>query len=142
MLEKEMQMKKKLNLLLLVLVFGIFSFSTNALAIQNDTSYKNGQIISESDSLEEAYLTYTNEERASILRNITNNSIEPMADELKKSKTITKFYSSFDKIPEFEHYREYSDGHWYGGFLFLTKTEKVNGGWKATFSGYIYALVE
>ncbi|WP_147085392.1 hypothetical protein, partial [Pantoea sp. 3_1284] len=70
-------MKKKLSFLLFGLVFVIFSFSTNAaLAIQNHTSYKDGQIISESDTLDEAYLTYTTEE-LSVLEAIPDNSINP-----------------------------------------------------------------
>lgn len=119
-----------------------FHANTDSLAIQNDISYENGQIISESDSLDEAYLTYTTEDHASILGDITDNSINPQADELKRSKTITKFYTDFNQIPDNTHYREYYDGHWYGGFLFLTKAKKVTGGWEATFSGYIYAYVE
>jgi hypothetical protein len=136
-----MQMKKKLSVLLLGLVFAILLFSTNSLAIQNDTSYKDGQIISESDTLDEAYLTYTTEE-LSVLKAIPDNSIDPLADELKKPKTITRKYTNFSDITEYYPYPEYSDGHWRRGNLPLVKAERVNGGWIATFSGYIYTIVE
>jgi hypothetical protein len=134
-------MKKKLSVLLLGLVFAILSFSTNALAIQNDTSYKDGQIISESDTLDEAYLTYTTEE-LSVLKAIPDNSINPLADELKRPKTITRSYTNFSDIPEYYSYPEYWNGHWWSGNLPLVKTERVTSGWIATFSGYIYTLVE
>lgn len=142
MLGKGMQMKKKLSVLLLGLVFAMLLFSTNSLAIQNDVSYENGQIISESDSIDEAYFTYTTEELTSLLGGITDNPSGSLEDELKKSKTITKFYGTFDQVPEYEQYREYYDDHLWGGFLLLTKAEKIIGGWEVTFSGYIYTLVE
>ena len=135
-------MKKKFSFFLFVLVLVVFSFSTNSFAVEDDVNYENGQIISESDSLDEAYLTYTTEDLTSLLGDMTDNSIDPLADDPERSKTITKFYEDFDQIREYEHYQEDHDGHGWSGYLFLTYAEKVNGGWEATFSGYINALVE
>lgn len=131
-------MKKKLSFFLLGLVFVISSFSTNALAIENDTSYKDGQTISGSYTLDKAYLTYTTEE-LTVLGAISDNSINPLADELSKPKTFPKNYTNYSDVPQYYSYSEYTDGLWWWGNLPLVKVEKVTGGWKATFSGYIYA---
>jgi len=127
--------------LLLGLVFVSLS-STNAFAIENDTSYKDGQIISESDSLDEQYLKYVTEDDIPVLSDNTDNSINPLADEIVKSKTITVFYSSRSSVPDFYFYREYSEGHWFSGHLPLIRIEITSGGWEATFSGKIFAFVE
>lgn len=136
-------MKKKLSVLLVLvgLVFSIFAFSTNSFATENDTSYKDEQFISESDSLDKAYFTYPAEDRISLGIN-DDNSINPLADELVKSKTITKSYTSFSSVPEYYYYSEYSQGNWYRGNLLLTEVVKTSSGWNATFSGKIYAYVE
>ena len=133
-------MKKRLSVLfvLLGLVFVSFSFSTNAFAIENDMSYKDGQTISGSDTLDEAYLTYTTEE-LTVLGAISDNSVNPLADVLEKSKTIPKYYTNFSDIPQYYSYSEYTGGLSWWGNLPLVKAEKVSGGWQATFSGYIYA---
>ncbi|MER2112081.1 MAG: hypothetical protein ABS960_05255 [Solibacillus isronensis] len=140
-------MKKQLSVLFLLLglIFVSFSFSTNALAIENDTSYENGQIIFESDSLDKAYFKYTTEELSVLMNNTdinTDNSINPLADELTKSKTIIKTYLTHDDIPNSYFYDETTLGIYWSGILPLVKTEKVSGGWKATFSGKLYAYVE
>lgn len=69
-------MKKQLSVLFLLLglVFVSFSSSTNTLAFKNDTSYEDEQIIYKSDSLDEAYFTYTTEE-ISVLKGNTDNSV-------------------------------------------------------------------
>lgn len=136
-------MKKQLSVLFLLLglIFVSFSFSTNSLAIENDTSYENGQIIFESDSLDEVYFKYTTEE-LSVLMNNTDNSINLLADQLTKSKTITKTYLTHDDIPNSSYYDENTLGIYWSGILPLIKTEKVTGGWTATFSGKLYACVE
>lgn len=133
-------MKKQLSVLFLLLglVLVSFSISTNAFAIQNDTSSKDGQTISGSDTLDEAYLTYTTEE-LTVLEAIPDNSINPLADVLEKSKTVPRHYTNFYDIPQSYPYSEYTGGLSWFGNLPLVKTEKVTGGWKATFSGYIYA---
>lgn len=137
-------MKKQLSILFLLLglVFASFSFSTDSFAVENKTSQKDGQVISESDSLDKAYLTYSTEERVSLLGDNADNSINPLADQLTKSKTITKSYANFSSVPESYYYTEFSGGNWYKGNLLLTKVEKVSNGWNATFSGKIYAYVE
>ncbi len=132
---------KKLSVLLLGLVFEMFSFSTNALATQDDKSYKDGQIISESDTLDEAYFTYTTEE-LSILKAIPDNSVNPLGDELKRAKTIVRSYTNFSDLPEYYSYSEYYNGLWWWGNLPITEAVKVTGGWKATFSGFVYTIVE
>ena len=138
-----MQMKKQLSSLfiLLGLVFVSFSLSTNALAIKNDTSYEDEQIISKSDSLDEAYLTYTPEE-LSVLTGNTDNLINPLADELTKSKTIKVIYTNFSDIPQFYSYSEYTGGYWWRGSLALVKAEEVSKGWEATFSGRLWTYTE
>lgn len=143
MLEKGMQMKKQLSILFLLLglVFASFSSSTVSFATENDTSYKDGQVLSESDSLEKAYFTYPAEDRASLEIN-DDNSIDPLAEQLVKSKTITKSYTDFSNVPETYYYSEYYQGNWYRGNLLLTQVVKTSTGWNATFSGKIYAYVE
>ncbi len=164
-------MNKKLSVLFLLLglVFVSFLFSINALAIKNDTSYKDeqiisesdsldeayltyateddisykdGQIISESDSLDEAYLTYATEDDISVLRDNTDNSVNPLADELIKPKTITVFYVNYASIPEFYSYSEFTGGYWFRGILLLTQVVKVSNGWNATFSGRLSAFTD
>lgn len=136
-------MKKKLSALLVLagLILSIFAFSTSSFAVQNDASYNDGEFISESDSLEKAYFTYPAEDRA-LLENNDDNSINPLAEELVKSKTITKSYASFSSVPEYYYYSEFSGGNWYRGNLLLTQVVKTSNGWNATFSGKIYAYVE
>lgn len=143
MVDKGMQMKKQLSILflLLVLVFVSFSSSTESFAIENDTSNKDGQVLSESDSLEKAYFTYPAEDRAS-LEIKDDNSIDPLAEQLVRTKTITKSYTSFSNVPETYYYPEYYQGNWYRGTLLLTQVVKTSTGWSATFSGKIYAYVE
>ena len=136
-------MKKRLSILFLLLglVFASFSSSTVSFANENNTIYKDGQVLSESNSLEKAYFTYPSEERASLETN-DDNSIDPLAEQLVRSKTITKSYVSFSNVPDTNYYSEYYQGNWYRGTLLLTQVVKTSTGWKATYSGKIYAYVE
>lgn len=123
-------MKKQLRLLffLLGLVFVSFSVSTNALAIENDMSYKDGQVATEAD--------------ISVLKDNTDNSINPLADQMTRHFTFYDTYPTLADVPENRFYREFEDGYWWSGFLKATHSEKVFGGWKVTFSGNLYSYVE
>lgn len=117
-------------------------FSVSALALEKTngngvTHEEDGQIIFESDSLDEAYFTYSAEE-LSALKDNTDNLVNPLADELVKSKTVTKPYANYEDIPEFLNYSEFTGGYWWRGNLPLIKAEKVSNGWNATFSGKLY----
>lgn len=137
-------MKKQFSVLVLVLglVFASVSFSLNVFAKENDMSYKEGQTIYESNSLDELYVKYISEDDIPVLNEDTDKTINPLAEELVKSKTITKFYSNHADIPEFYYYTEHSGGHWYRGYLALVETKKTSGGWNAKFSGKISAFIE
>ena len=60
----------------------------------------------------------------------------------KKSKTITKNYTSLSSIPASVYYEEYTDNSWWGGDLKWTgETEVLYGGiYKATFKGKLKKL--
>jgi len=145
----EQRMKKKGWFISALMLVVVMMFSVSALASEKAngngvtasdgvTYEEDGQTISGSNTLDEAYLTYTTEELIE-LGAISDNSINPLADELKKSKTIPKTYKNFSDIPEYLSYSEYTGGYSWWGNLPLIKTEKISGGWQATFSGYIYA---
>ena len=89
-----------------------------------------------------SYFTYTTEE-ISVLKGNTDNSVNPLADELTNPKTIIKdYYGNFDTIPNFYPYSEYSEGYFWRGMLPVIKAEKVSYGWKVTFSGILYTYIE
>lgn len=117
---------------------GVTNLSEKGVTASDGVTYEeDGQIIFKSDSLDEAYFTYSAEE-ISALRGKTDNSVNPMADELSKSKTVTKSYANYDSIPEFLNYSEFTGGYWWNGTLPLIKAQKVSNGWNATFSGKLY----
>lgn len=112
-------------------------------AITIDTSYKDGQVISKSNSLDEGY-KYVTEDELSVMRSNTDNSINPSADELVKSKTIIVTYESHSSIRDSYYYREHfeKEKRWNSGYLPLIRTERTSSGWEATFSGKIFPYVE
>lgn len=160
-------MKKQVSILsiLAVLVFAVFTFSTGALAIEKNTSYEDGQIISESDTLyepepvpgfdsEKSYKdgeiifesdTLFEPEQTNVVidnTNETNNIITPYGFYIYKDKTIVAPYAQFKDIPETRYYEEYTGGYWYRGTLKLKSTVVSGSGWSATFSGQLSAWVE
>lgn len=52
-------------------------------------------------------------------------------------KTIT-IKSEEQYFPDTMDYEEYKNGFWYTGTLYLQDILKVSGGWKATYTGYLY----
>lgn len=120
---------------------GEVNLSEEGVTASDGVNYEeDGQIIFKSDSLDEAYFTYSVEEISAL--NNTDNLVNPLAEELTKSKTVAKPYASYSSIPEFLSYSEFTGGYWWRGNLPLIKAEKVSNGWNATFSGKLYSYTE
>lgn len=70
------------------------------------------------------------------------NGVDQQLFGKKKSKTITKNYTSLSSIPASVYYEEYTDNSWWGGDLKWTgETEVLYGGiYRATFKGKLKKL--
>ncbi|MEK5230205.1 hypothetical protein MHB42_00155 [Lysinibacillus sp. FSL K6-0232] len=160
-------MKKTISIVLctVALVFGIFSFSTNTIAISpekndgtgeiiaasdtlyipepvagfdSEKSYNEGEIVTISDSL---YLPEGQTNNTINNTNNTNNTATPYGWYDSKDKTITAYYSSISNVPETRYYEEYRGGYWYKGHLKLQSVVASGSGYVATFSGQIVAWI-
>lgn len=129
-------MKKQLSVVFcsVALFFGIFSFSTNALAVTDEKSYKDGEMISSSDTLYET-------EQTNVVINETDNVISPYGIFISRDKTVVLYSSNLSSIPDTHYYKEYYQGYWYEGNLKFKSTAKYGAGYKVTFSGKITAWI-
>lgn len=73
----------------------------------------------------------------SVLKDNTDNSINPLADEMTRHFTFPgpKTYTTLAEVPEYQYFNHYSGGYWWSGFLKCTDTVWVQGSYKATYSG-------
>lgn len=69
----------------------------------------------------------------------TNNEVSPYFM-YTYSKTVVKYYTSINSVPESITYSEYLTGYgWCYGTLHLQKVVKSGSGYNATFTGTMYA---
>lgn len=156
-------MKKKLSVLFgsITLFFVVLLSSTNALAVIDDKSYEDGEVITESYTLyepeqvagfdgnkdykdgeiiSESYTLYEPEQTNATITE-TDNEISPDGIFVTIDKTITKYYSNFSSIPTVYPYKEYYQGFWYEGNLHLKSVVASGSGYTATFSGKLTAWI-
>lgn len=155
-------MKKEISISLIVvgLVFAVFSnafasenkgnyvvdqkvtdsvvegYKTNA--YENKESYKNDQIITVTDTLDDLYyrLVYKN---GKVIATPEDNPYDTTA---KKDKTVVVYYQELSEIKEVYNYAEDHGGYQYTGSLKLTEVIASGNGYEATFSGEISESVE
>lgn len=151
-------MKKRLSILFCVvtIAFGIFSYSTNSLAIGNEVDstfekkkdYKDGEIISETNTLhadtshevkyENGEIAYVSDNLYDTPENRIKYSKYPKDYLLYEVKTISKYYSSAKLAKEeSEYYKSSDDRFLYKAELEFKGIERFGNGFMATYSGRV-----